>query len=110
VIVAGAFACGIALVLALRGGGGPGDVAPPAVATSQPGEPRAAPPAKLPSNAAKVEAPGAASAAGSAAPVTRALIPARKPARASAVPPKKAASPSGKRSAGSGDIVDPWAH
>lgn len=109
VIVACAFACGIALVLALRRSG-PAEIAPPAVATSKPSEPRAAPANKLPGDTASVDVPGAALASGSAVPVVRTQLPARKPARSTPIPPKKAAGPASKRPAGSGDIVDPWAH
>ncbi len=110
VIVAGAFACGIALVLALRQSG-PAELAPPAVATRKPSEPGAGPANELPDAAALIAAPpGASLASGSAKPAAGAQLPARKPARSSLVPPKKASGPSSKRPAGSGDIVDPWAH
>jgi serine/threonine-protein kinase len=102
VIVALAFAGGIALVLLLRGGPATsplvvGSAAGPEAAASTPSAPSLAVPevtAVSPS---------------SAAPSARAAAPARKPVRAVAVPPRKAAAAPAKRGGGSGDIVDPWA-
>jgi eukaryotic-like serine/threonine-protein kinase len=111
VIVACAFACGIALVLLLRRPGpGLSGAAPPTTASSTRGEPTPAKAGGTPSSAATVDAPaGPASAGGSAAPVASAPLPARKPARPTSNPPKRAAGAASKRPAGFGDIVDPWA-
>jgi tRNA A-37 threonylcarbamoyl transferase component Bud32 len=109
VIVAGAFACGIVLVLLLRRtrGAGPGEAAPPTVAISAPSLAKAG---GTPSSAALIDAPaGPASASRSAQPVVSAPVPARKPARPTSIPSKKVAGAASKRPAGSGDIVDPWA-
>lgn len=109
-VVACAFVLGIALVVALRPRR-PVAGAPPVVASSTPSEPRVVPVAKLGPAAAVLSAPAVtALGSGSAQPPARAPVPARKPARPAALPAKKVAGSGSKRPAGSGDIVDPWAH
>jgi serine/threonine-protein kinase len=105
-IVACAFAGGISLVLLLRHRG-ESTAVPPRVAASVPSLAVAG---GGPSSVASVDASaGPASASGSARPVMSAPVPARKPARGTSTPPKRAVSAASKRSAASGDIVDPWA-
>ncbi len=120
-VIALAFAAGVALVLALRRGHGSPPVDAPRGSTAGPAP--SATPELVPSarergeRGERDEAANSASAPPEKLPTsaaTRPPLPARKPTQSGlrpvATPAQKATGPSRKRRLGGGEIVDPWAH